>query len=92
MAEERGMTSDLSRLTVERVHTLSGRQRLLVTGRLIGVPLRPGDEITIGDGDRAATRTVVRSVEMHSAPGTVTIALDAALASSVSAGTVITRP
>jgi hypothetical protein len=92
MAEEHEMTSDLSRLTVERVHMLSGRQRLLVTGRLIGGPLRPGDQVTIGHRDRVAMRAVVRSVEIHSAPGTVTIALDASVASSISAGTVITQP
>ncbi|NUT34123.1 MAG: hypothetical protein HOV79_13740 [Hamadaea sp.] len=79
-----------SQLTVERTFKLSGRPWLLVTGVLEGDPLSIGDHVTV-HGPGPAVETVVRSIEMHSAPGTTTIAVDVALDESIKPGTVVSR-
>ncbi|AGL18680.1 hypothetical protein [Actinoplanes sp. N902-109] len=85
-------TGGTSRLVVENIHKLSRRPWIFVTGRLEGDPLRIGDSVTVrGDGD-VAVPAVVRSIELHGAPGRTTIALDATLGTEVTAGTVIARP
>jgi len=86
------MTTEHTRLTVERVDTISRRPSMVfVTGTLEGGPLHIGDSVVIDDIDRAATHTVIRSVEVHTAPGKSTIALDAALKPLIRSGVVISR-
>ena len=86
------MTTQHTRLTVERVDTISRRpSRIFVTGTLEGGPLHIGDSVVIDDVDRAATHTVIRSIEVHTAPGRATITLDAALKAFVRSGVVISR-
>ena len=65
----------MTRLVVEAVHQLPGRPWRLVTGRLEGGPVRPGDECVISHQGTDSSVTV-RSVELHSPPGTVTIGVD----------------
>jgi hypothetical protein len=86
------MTTPRTRLTVERVDSLSRRPSMVfVTGVLEGEPLRIGDSVAIHESDRTVTRTVIRSIEMHSAPGKTTIVLDADLRPLVRTGVVISR-
>ncbi|MCP2322918.1 hypothetical protein HDA40_001425 [Hamadaea flava] len=80
-----------SQLTVERTFKLTGRPWLLVTGRLDGEPLNIGDQVTIADPGRPAVAGVVRSIELHSAPGTTTIAVDLELDDRIQPGTVLSR-
>jgi hypothetical protein len=70
----------MTRLIVESVHRISSRPWVFVTGRLEGGGLRIGDEMTVTDGDAHTGSAVVRSIELHSAPGKTTIAVDAELA------------
>lgn len=78
-----------TRLTVERVDSLSRRPSMVfVTGRLEGEPLRIGDSLII-DG---ATSAEIRSIEMHTAPGVVTVALDASVKPLIRGGVVLSRP
>jgi translation elongation factor EF-Tu-like GTPase len=88
MEEERPM----SRLTVQRTFQLSSRPWLLVTGVLDGGPLNVGDHVVVQAGDRPSAQTVIRSIEIHSAPGTTTIAVDLALGELIRPGTVVVRP
>jgi translation elongation factor EF-Tu-like GTPase len=76
-------------LTVERTFKLSSRPWLLVTGVLDGGPLNIGDHVVVQGGDPPSAQTVIRSIEMHSAPGTTTIAVDLALDELIRPGTVI---
>ena len=79
-------------LTVERVDSLSRRPSMVfVTGRLEGEPLHVGDSVIINDDAAGATSAEIRSIEMHTAPGTVTIALDANLKPLIRGGVVISR-
>jgi hypothetical protein len=81
-----------TRLTVERVDSLLRRPSVVfVTGRLEGEPLHIGDSVTINDDAAGATSAEIRSIEMHTAPGTVTIALDADLKPLIRGGVVISR-
>ena len=81
-----------TRLTVERVDSLARRPSMVfVTGRLQGEPLHIGDSVVINDGASGATRAEIRSIEIHTAPGTVTIALDADLKPLIRDGVVISR-
>lgn len=80
-----------SQLTVERTFKLSGRPWLLVTGTLEGEPLHIGDQVTVHGAGRQSVETVVRSIEMHSAPGTTTIAVDVALDEQIRPGSVVSR-
>ena len=84
------MTVNGTRLVVERVDTNSRRPWIFVTGRLEGDPLRIGDTVTI-DADKQQPTATVRSIEVHTAPGMTTIAIDASLKPQVHAGTVISR-
>ncbi|MEV6301414.1 hypothetical protein AB0M02_18535 [Actinoplanes sp. NPDC051861] len=77
----------MTRLTVERVHRLSSRPWILVTGTLEGDALSIGDELTVAHGIRA----VVRSIELHTASAKTTVAVDADLADAVREGAVLTR-
>ena len=81
----------MSRLTVERTFRLSSRPWLLVTGVLDGGPLRIGDHVVVQAGDQPPAQTVIRSIEMHSAPGTATIAVDLDLNELIRPGTVVVR-
>jgi translation elongation factor EF-Tu-like GTPase len=85
--EERRMT----RLTVEKVHRISNRPWVLVTGRLEGDALRVGDELTLTDGEARQGAAVVRSIEIHGLPGKTTIAVDADLADALRDGSVLVR-
>jgi hypothetical protein len=82
----------MSRLTVERTFTLSGRPWLLVTGVLDGGPLNIGDHVVVQADGQPSAQAVIRSIEMHSAPGTTTIAVDLALDELIRPGTVVVRP
>jgi hypothetical protein len=83
------MTARDSVLTVERVDTLPSRPtRVFVSGRLEGEPLRIGDSVIIHDS-ASDTRAEIRSIEMHSGRGLVTIVLDAELTPLIRIGTVI---
>ena len=81
----------MCRLTVERTFRLSGRPWLLVTGVVDDGPLRIGDHVVVRAGGQLSARTVIRSIEMHSAPGTTTIAVDLHLAQLIRPGTIIVR-
>lgn len=59
---------------VERVDSLPSR--VLVTGVLDGEPLAVGDDVAVYDGERLVAETRIRSIEMHSAPGRTTLALE----------------
>ncbi|MGK5684862.1 hypothetical protein [Actinoplanes sp. URMC 104] len=79
-------------LTVENVHTMSSRPWVFVTGHLEGEPLHIGDRLSVvRDGIPTAT-VVVRSIELHSARTTTTVALDGADSGSISEGDVLRRP
>lgn len=78
-----------TQLTVQRTFKLSGRPYLLVVGTLEGGPLPIGDHVTIQTGGRTAAETEIRSIEVHSAPGTTTIAVDVDLAEQIEPGTVV---
>lgn len=81
----------MTRLIVENVHRIPSRPWAFVTGRLEGGELRMGDELVVRHGDVPEVAAVVRSIEVHSAPGTTTVALDAELAVSLRRGTVLSR-
>jgi translation elongation factor EF-Tu-like GTPase len=85
------VTANGSRLMVERVDSISSRPWIFVTGHLDGGPLAVGDSVSIHDADQPVIRTVIRSIEIHNAPGKTTIMLDASLKPSVRAGAVIVR-
>ncbi|WP_232534204.1 hypothetical protein [Plantactinospora sp. KBS50] len=71
--------------------TVSRRPWIFVTGRLEGESLRIGDTVTISSADQSAISTTVRSIEIHSAPGQTTIAIDASLKPTVQVGAAICR-
>jgi len=77
----------MTRLIVENVHRMSSRPWAFVTGRLEGDSLRVGDELV----DGRSIAVVVRSVELHSAPATTTVAVEGVSADTIRAGTVLTR-
>jgi hypothetical protein len=81
-----------SQLVVERVHKLSQRPWIFVTGRLEGEPLTLGQQVTIRRGDEAIGAATIESIEIHSAPGATTVAIDASFADRVSAGSVLVSP
>ena len=81
----------MTRLIVESVHRISRRPWVFVTGRLEGGDLRLGDEMTVTYGDAHVASAVVRSIELHSAPGKTTIAVDADLADALRDGAVLIR-
>jgi hypothetical protein len=81
----------MTRLIVEGVHRMSSRPWAFVTGRLEGDALRIGDELILAGGDGTAISAVIRSIELHSAGGKTTIAVDAELADSLYDGAVLTR-
>jgi hypothetical protein len=81
----------MTRLVVERVHRVSRRPWIFLTGRLEGEALRIGDEVTVMYGEAAAVSTIIRSIELHSLPGKTTVAVDVELADSLGEGAVITR-
>jgi hypothetical protein len=68
---------------------ISSRPWVFVTSRLEGGGLRIGDEMTVTDGDAHTGSAVVRSIELHSAPGKTTIAVDAELAGALRDGVVL---
>jgi hypothetical protein len=82
----------MTRLTVEQAFRLAGRGWLMVTGVLAGDPLYIGDHIVIQSGEQSPVQTVIRTIEIHSAPGTTTIAVDLGLDELIRPGTVIVRP
>lgn len=79
------------RLTIERVHRLSSRPWLFVTGQLEGDALRIGDELTVMVGGTPSGLAVVRSIELHTTSSKTTVAVDADLADSVREGAVLAR-
>jgi len=81
----------MTRLIVERVHRVSSRPWLFVTGRLEGDALRIGDQMTVAYGDGREATAVIRSIELHGPPGTTTIAVDAGLADTLREGIVLIR-
>ena len=81
----------MTRLTVEAVHRIPSRPWVFVTGRLEDGELRIGDKLTVADGDADMVSAVVRSIELHSPPGTTTIAVDADIAGALEEGAVLTR-
>ncbi|MFC7532248.1 hypothetical protein [Actinoplanes sp. GCM10030250] len=81
----------MTRLVVERVHRLSSRPWLFVTGQLEGDALSIGDELTVAYGGATSARAVVRSIELHAAESRTTVAVDADLADAVGEGAVLTR-
>jgi len=85
------MTVGGSQLIVERVFRLSSRPWLLVTGRLEGDPLHIGDRIAVNVTGQPSVPAMIRSIEMHNAPGTITIAVDAELEAVITVGTSIVR-
>ncbi|GID64630.1 hypothetical protein Acy02nite_25110 [Actinoplanes cyaneus] len=85
MEEEPRMT----RLTIERVHRLSSRPWLFVTGHLEGEALRIGDELTVLDGGVPSGLAVVRSIELHAASSKTTVAVDTDVVDSVREGAVL---
>jgi hypothetical protein len=54
--------------------------------------LDPPRTLVVQAGDQLSAPTVIRSIEMHSAPGTTTIAVDLALDEVIRPGTVVVRP
>ncbi len=86
------MIEPISRMVVEHVDTLRSRpQWIFVTGVLSGEPISIGDTVTIRHSGGPAAATV-RTIEMHSAPGRTTIALDSVLKPIVGPGTILERP
>ncbi|MEV4276890.1 hypothetical protein [Actinoplanes xinjiangensis] len=81
----------MTRLTVERVHRLSSRPWLFVTGQLEGDALHVGDELMVLDGGAPSGRAVVRSIEMHVAASKTTVAVDVDVVDSVREGAVLAR-
>ena len=81
----------MTRLIVERVHRLSSRPWLFVTGQLEGEALHIGDELTVLDGGVPSGRAVVRSIELHAAASRTTVAVDADFADSVREGAVLRK-
>jgi hypothetical protein len=81
----------MTRLIVETVHRISSRPWIFVTGQLEGGDLDLGDEMTVTYGDAQVASAVVRSIELHSAPGKTTIAVDADLADALRDGAVLIR-
>lgn len=86
MEEEQRVT----RLIVDRVHRVSSRPWLFVTGRLEGDALRLGDELTVAYDGVSSGLAVVRSIELHAAPSMTTVAVEADPAGSVREGAVLT--
>jgi hypothetical protein len=79
-----------SRFVVERVHRLPRRPWIFVTGRLEGEPLTPGQRVTVRHGDLAVATATIESIEIHSAPGMTTVAIDELFAGVVRAGSMLT--
>jgi hypothetical protein len=70
--------ADRSRLVVERIDKLSRRPWPFVTGILEGQPLTIGQHVTIRRGDEAPVSATIRAIELHTAPGATTVAVDVA--------------
>ncbi|MBU3061932.1 hypothetical protein KO481_10385 [Nocardia sp. NEAU-G5] len=86
------MTEPISRLLVERVDALRSRaQWIFVTGVLSGEPVHIGDTLTVQHAG-SPTDATIRTIEIHTAPGKTTIALDAELKPIIVPGTIIERP
>ncbi|WP_092557664.1 hypothetical protein [Actinoplanes derwentensis] len=81
----------MTRLIVERVHRLSSRPWMFVTGQLEGDALRIGDELVILGSEAPSVLVTIRSIELHSAPAKTTVAVDADLADSIREGVVLGR-
>lgn len=75
-----------SRLVVERVDALPGRPWLFVSGRLSGGHIEIGSSVTIQYGDRDPVAAVIRTVELHTRPGTTTIGIDDSLRDAIGPG------
>lgn len=80
-----------SEFVVRRIDVVSGRPWLFLSGELSGGPLAIGDEIEIADDRGERVRATVRSIELHTAAGTTTVAVDDAVRDAVSVGTVLVR-
>jgi hypothetical protein len=81
----------MTRLIVENVHRTSSHPWAFVTGRLEGDELHIGDELTVTHGNIQVATSVVRSIELHSAPDKTSIAIDAAHADTIQSGTVLVQ-
>lgn len=79
-----------SRLVVEHIHKLSQRPWIFVTGRLEGEPLTLGQRVTVRHGDLTVATATIESIEIHSASGMTTVAIDELFADIVRAGAVLT--
>lgn len=86
------MTEPISRPLVERINGLRSRaQWIFVTGVLSGEPVHIGDTLAVQHAG-GPTEATIRTIEIHTAPGKTTIALDAELKPIVVPGTTIERP
>ncbi|GAA2676819.1 hypothetical protein [Actinoplanes palleronii] len=81
----------MTRFLVAAVHRIAGRPWALVTGNLAGDALRAGDEMELSDRTGTVHPVVIRSIEMHGPPGTTTLAVDAAFADLLGAGSILRR-
>jgi hypothetical protein len=52
--------------------------------------LIPGQRVTVRHGDLAVATATIESIEIHSAPGMTTVAIDELCAGVVRAGSVLT--
>ena len=81
-----------TQLRVDRVHRMSARPLVLLTGRLEGEPLKVGQQVVIhvdGNGDVAAT---VTGFDIHEQPGLTTIVIDAAIVADITVESVVIAP
>ncbi|MEU4558702.1 hypothetical protein AB0F72_09935 [Actinoplanes sp. NPDC023936] len=83
--------SQVARLVVDELHRLSTRPWVFVTGRLEGGVLRIGDRLAVTYRDQPPAEAVIRTIEIHTRPGTTTIAVDAELADHLGKGAVLTH-
>ncbi|NJC69765.1 hypothetical protein HC031_08530 [Planosporangium thailandense] len=80
-----------SRLVIERVDKLSSRPWPLVTGRLEGKRLTVGQRVIIRQHDSVETPATIKGIELHTAPGMTTVAIDVPH-EQIEIGSVLTAP
>jgi hypothetical protein len=79
-------------MIVTAVHRLTGRPWIFASGSLEGAPLRIGDTI-IALGPRSGpTSARIETIELHNAPGRVTIAVSDEFVDVIRPGVVIVKP
>ena len=77
----------MTRLVVENIHRIPSRPWLFLTGQVEGAALHIGDRMTV---ENSGLPVIVRSIDIHGAPGKATIAVDATIGDAVGEGTVLT--